>query len=310
MGPFFRYVSHGYACFTNDGVAQAYDREGNPCEFEAWEQPRLNPEYKWSDPADEQRTVAEIEEQIRKEYVELLQMGYRDKSKSNWPEEYRNLMVDKVMHIDNLIRDRRHKMNQTWVHSRENALRIKRVNDLLMKAVAKCIRLGKKTAQSLQWMEKVSNTSYYDVEACVYPVWENESSQLDYVPKEKSRREEQDRLCEQEDVEAPTHIWNIIANLGDSYPCKVDQKALAFHHSSDEYEAKDWNFKNLVMDDGQSWDEGIHFPAYQDVYFTYPFHCLFLDNYDYSFEDLCCINDFRVVVNVRLETREQDRTAK
>ena len=27
---------------------------------------------------------------------------------------------------------------------------------------------------------------------------------------------------------------------------------------------------------------------------TMPIHDLFFDNFDYSFEDLCCINDFRI----------------
>ena len=49
-----------------------------------------------------------------------------------------------------------------------------------------------------------------------------------------------------------------------------------------------------------------HCPAYQDEYFTMPFHHLFCDCFDYSFEDLCNINDFRVNVEVRLVTKEQD----
>lgn len=69
---------------------------------------------------------------------------------------------------------------------------------------------------------------------------------------------------------------------------------------------KDWNERTLTGDEGQSWDECIHYPAYQDEYFTMPFHHLFCDCFDYSFEDLCNINDFRVNVNVRLVTKEQD----
>lgn len=65
--------------------------------------------------------------------------------------------------------------------------------------------------------------------------------------------------------------------------------------------------REVTLDDGQSWDEGIHFPAYQDEYFTHPFHALYLDYFNYSFEDLCNINDFRVNIDVRLETREQEK---
>ncbi|MGM9776825.1 MAG: hypothetical protein ACI3ZD_00610 [Prevotella sp.] len=38
----------------------------------------------------------------------------------------------------------------------ENAKRIGRTNRLLMRAVSKAIKLGKKTSKSLQWMEKGS----------------------------------------------------------------------------------------------------------------------------------------------------------
>ena len=62
----------------------------------------------------------------------------------------------------------------------------------------------------------------------------------------------------------------------------------------------------MTGDDGQSWEECIHFPAYQDEYFTMPFHHLYCDQFDFSLEDLCNINDFRVNVNVHLITKEQD----
>ena len=107
---------------------------------------------------------------------------------------------------------------------------------MLMRAVSKAIKLGKKTSKSLQWMEK----------------------------------------------------------------------GRCFEASVCGYEPDYWDERELTGDEGQSWDECIHYPAYQDEYFTMPFHHLYCDCFDYSFEDLCNINDFRVNVNVRLVTKEQD----
>ena len=61
------------------------------------------------------------------------------------------------------------------------------------------------------------------------------------------------------------------------------------------------------MDDGESWDEGIRYPIYMDVYFTHPFHQLYFDNYYYANTDIVNINDFRIKVDVRLETKEMDK---
>ncbi len=69
-----------------------------------------------------------------------------------------------------------------------------------------------------------------------------------------------------------------------------------------------WDDDDFLGEDGRTWDEGIHYPAYQDQYFLMPFHHLYCDLFLYSFEDLCNINDFRVNVEVQLVTREQDKT--
>ena len=116
---------------------------------------------------------------------------------------------------------------------------------------------------------------------------------------------EQDRLEDQVCNEADNHVWNIIAAMGRG-GYREDGVALCFDHQAWDKDDK-WNYKELIMDDGQTWDEGIRFPAYQDVYFTHPFHQLYFDGYNYSFEDLCNINDFRVNVYVKLETKEQSR---
>lgn len=93
-----------------------------------------------------------------------------------------------------------------------------------------------------------------------------------------SRRKEQDRLIDQMDDEADNHVWNIIAAMGKGFHVE-DGVALCFDNTV--WDADDeWDYKKLVMDDGQSWDELIHFPAYQDVYFLHPFHMLYCDNYN------------------------------
>ena len=78
-----------------------------------------------------------------------------------------------------------------------------------------------------------------------------------------------------------------------------------------EYQTEDWDDINLLLgEDGRTWDESIHYPAYQAQYFLMPFHHLYCDLFQYSLEDLCNINDFRVNVEVRLVTREQDKIGK
>lgn len=196
-------------------------------------------------------------------------------------------------------------MNQGWVHNVENAHRIGRTNRLLMRAVEKAVQLGKRTAKSLQWMEKVSHTESYYVEVTIHPEWQDSRSDLRYERKYESAKKENDRLDDENCELADTHIWNIIATMGGGP--KREGISLCFSQSADEYDSDFWDVRKMTLDDGQSWDENIHFPAYQDEYFTHPFHALYCDYFKYSFEDLCNINDFRVNVDVNLETREQDK---
>lgn len=83
---------------------------------------------------------------------------------------------------------------------------------------------------------------------------------------------------------------------------------LCFDHTAWEPDDK-WNYKELIMDDGMTWDEGIRFPAYRASISRTPSINSF-DGYDYSMEDLCNINDFRVNVAVKLVTKEQGRRRK
>lgn len=306
VGPEMVYASRGYACFTNEGAEQAYDEDCNPCDFDEEDAQYMHQEYEWSVSENANRTLEEIEQALKEDFRKLQNLqrnnSYRRPYYHNTSEE-----IDKLEErVEGHIYDRRHMMNKSWVHSRENAERISRTNDLLMRAVKKAVKLGKKTQESLKWMKDVPNNYEFVIRVYIHPQWENDKSCYDYKPKEGlSRRKEQERLIDQIDDEADNHVWNIIAAMGKGFHVE-DGVALCFDNTV--WDADDeWDYKKLVMDDGQSWDELIHFPAYQDVYFLHPFHMLYCDNYNYSFEDLCNINDFRVNVAVKLETKEQSR---
>lgn len=304
VGPTLRDVFVGYACFTNTGGVQAFDADCRPDAFHDWEQERLDNKPEYDNKDVETMTLDELEDMIRKEYVLLLELGYEHPKKWTCSKTHRDKVDEQEAKVKSLIRDRRLKMDSTWVHHVENAKRIGRTNKLLMRAVRKAIKLGEKASKSLQWMEKVSHTAHYEVEVYVHPEWQDSKSDLRYVRKFKSPIKEHNRLIDDEDRVADTHIWNIIASVGGCM--KFDGTGVCFEGSAYGYEPGYWNERELTGDDGQSWDEHIHFPAYQDEYFTRPFHHLYCDLFDYSFEDLCNINDFRVHVNVRLVTKEQD----
>lgn len=308
VGPSFNRIFQGYACFTNEGGKQAYDENCKPSDFEDWEQERLNYIPEFDNKEVEDMTVEELEGLIREEYVKLIELGYEHPRKWTMSREHHEKINTQEEKVQSLITDRRLKMNRGWVHNHENAQRIGRMNDLLMRAVRKGIKLAKRTSKSLEWMEKVSNSTEYSVDVYIYPEWQNSQSDYRYERKYKPSSKEQDRLIDDEDNLSDTHIWNIIANLGKGG--KRNGKAVCFDKSFDDYKHDSWNEREMIGDDGQSWTECIHFPAYQDVYFTMPFHHLYLDLFDYSMEDLCNINDFRVNIDVKLQTREQDTYGK
>lgn len=298
-------VFRGFVCFTDEGNEQFYDEQCKPSYCQEWEHDRFTNIPKFDNREVENMTIEELEDLIKKEYIRLIELGYEHHHKWVMSKEHNDLIRAQEYKVESLIRDRRMMMNRSWVHNRENAERIGRLNNLLMRAVHKGIKLAKRTSRSLQWMQKTPNSECYEVEVYIYPYWQNSKSDLRYECRFKSSVKEQERLIDDEDNVSETHIWNIIADLGKGY--KRLCKASCFEESFDDYEHDDWNERRMIGDDGQTWDECIHFPAYQDVYFTRPFHHLYLDLFDYSFEDLCNINDFRVNINVRLQTREQDK---
>ena len=303
VGPTHRTFFHGYACFTNEGDVQVYDINCNHDEFYEWEQERLKDEPEYNNKNVGAMSLEELEETIKEEYLLLLELGYEAQNTLILSQEHKDKNHEQERKVKSLLHDRRQKMNRSWMHNVENVKRIGRMNKLLMRAVRKAIKLGEKTSRSLQWMEKVSNTAHYVVEVYVHPEWQNSQSDLRYERKFKSASKEHERLFTDENNVSDTHIWNIIASMGGWI--KYHGVGVCFEGLGYKYDLNYWNEKKLIEDNGQSHDEYIHFPAYQDEYFTMPFRDLFCD-FDFSFEDLCNINDFRVNVNVQLVTREQD----
>lgn len=305
VGPKMIYASCGFVCFTNEGGEQAYDEDCNPCGFDDEDTQYMHQEYEWHVPENANRTLYEIEHALKEDFRKLQDL----QNNENYRRFYRHKTSEEMEKLENMVMghicDRKHVMDLSWVHNRENAERISRTNDLLMRAVRKAVKLGKKTQESLRWMNDVPNKYVFVIKVYIHPQWDNDKSSFGYKPVDGlSRKKEQERLIDQMNDEACNHVWNIVAAMGRGY--REDGVALCFNHEAWN-EEDSWEYKELIMDDGQSWDEGIHYPAYQNVYFTHPFHQLYFDAYNYSFEDLCNINDFRVNVQVKLETKEQSR---
>ena len=108
-------------------------------------------------------SLTELEERIKKEYVTLIELGYPNYTDKVWSQEHCDKVDAQEKKVRSLLADRQRMMNRSFVHNMENAKRIKRTNDLLMRAIRKAIKLGKKTSKSLQWMEKVSHTTHYEI---------------------------------------------------------------------------------------------------------------------------------------------------
>lgn len=302
--PYQRHKRIGYIGYNIDGTRQGYDLEGHPRELTeeeaeniSWKPDLYYPEYS-------HLTIEELEDIIRKEYTAWREMGGGETFSHVWRRKPNQAIDEQEHKIHQLLVDRRRRMNEVWVDNKKNADRIKRVNDLLMRAVRKVIQLGNRTAKDLKWMEKVPCTYYHDIRIFIYPQWTNSTSDWDYTPDPSLSKAKQREKLSDEEADCHNHIWNIIAAMGSGM--KEDGVALCFYHDMEGRDAP-LTVKEATLDDGQTWAEGIDLPVYQDVYMTYPFHLLFHDNYEYSLEDLARINDFRVRVEVGLETKEQDR---
>jgi len=270
-------IFRGFICSCEDGTRQFFNENLQPDELKEWDQVGREPHI--ADQDNEALSIGELEDKIRENFRKLIEIGYNTPLEYCFSSEHCDEIEKLEEIVKNAIWDRKRKMDSFWRHTRENVAGIGRMNDLLMKATRKAISLGKKTAKSLQWMEKVPNTEDYSVKVYVYPCWQDDLSEMD--------------------------IRDIITRMGEMPNC--DGITPCFEHISRNYDSRDWNYRDCIVDDGQSWDEMIHYPVYQDVYFLHPFHLLYCDLFNYSFEDLVSIRDFRVEVKVELQTKVQDK---
>lgn len=131
----------GFACFTDDGEALAYDANGNIDVWKDWENVRLTP------PEPPTRSLAEIEAEIRTRFDNG---SHRDE-------------------LSDLLYERKWTLNYSWCHTPENVKAISVINDRLNAAVREALAMGENLEKTLseQWN--------MDVE--VYPEWEEECIQ-------------------------------------------------------------------------------------------------------------------------------------
>lgn len=230
-------------------------------------------------------------DQLEQQIVEAYKRYKTNNSKENYE------------HAARLIQVRQRRLNDQWQHNAANTTRLDRVNTLLNDTVRKALALGLRTAQSLQWMDSEPNDGY-SLNVGVYPCWTNEKSVVGYKP-QLTGEAEQERLNKQEWNESDYHIWNIIRYMGQNvwYYAKEDNMCFTAHGESP-YPA-DWAFETWAMEDGQSWDEGLHRPIYQNIHFLHPWHRLFWDDFYYALEDLAQMNEFRIDIKVTFNQPQQ-----
>lgn len=133
---------HGFACFTDDGEAVAYDVDGNIDEWKDWE--------KWRLKADDDlpsRSLESIENEIRERYMD-------------------GATRDDLLE---LLVERRRLLDSTWIHSPENVAEICRINDMLCKAVQEALDMGREAEKNLK--------GEWEIELEIYPEWEDDAFQ-------------------------------------------------------------------------------------------------------------------------------------
>lgn len=128
----------GFACFTDDGEAVAYDADGNLDTWKDWENVRLTP------PDPPGRPVAEIEAEIKRRF-----------DNGEGRDELRDLLYDRKWAINNL-----------WRHSPENVKAISAVNGRLNAAIREALAMGENLEKTL--------SGDWDLTVEVYPEWEED----------------------------------------------------------------------------------------------------------------------------------------
>lgn len=245
--------------------------------------------------------AAYIQPQWIDEEVELLQLPLPEldqRIRSAYCRYQNSKYEDDYNYTKKLILIRKYRMNKEWKHNAANVSRIERVNNLLNNTIKEAIEIGQHTTESLSWMEEANNESYC-VDVTVYPYWANDRSEIGYHPQLEGEAEE-DRLTDQEWNESGAHIWNIIRNIG-TFETDNQLSHFCFFISRDTADPEWWTFERCVCEDGQSYDQGMHRPIYQDIHFCWPWERLSWGNFNYAFEDLVRMNEFRIEIRVNFE---------
>lgn len=131
----------GFACFTDEGEAVAYDADGNIDDWKDWESGCL------SQPEPPKGCLDEIEQEIIARF-----------NNGEGRDELSDLLYDRKWHL-----------NYKWKHSPEHVQAISAVNDRLNAAVREALAMGERLEKTL--------SGEWELTVEVYPEWEDESIQ-------------------------------------------------------------------------------------------------------------------------------------
>lgn len=132
----------GFACFTDEGEAIAFDSDGNLDYWKDWEAGciQLNPQKA-------ERPLSEIEQEIV--------TRFNDGAKRD--------------ELEDLLYARKRHLNFDWRHTPENVKAISRINDRLNAAVQEALTMGENLENLL--------SGQWELDIEVYPEWEDGSIQ-------------------------------------------------------------------------------------------------------------------------------------
>lgn len=132
----------GFACFTDEGEAVAYDFDGNEDTWKDWEESLVNPNPE----RPSERSAEDIEKDILSRYHFDI----------------------KREEIEDLLLERRNVLNYDWKHTPENAKLVSAVNDKLNEAVHEALQLAEEAEKLVK-----GRSDQWCVEVEVYPEWED-----------------------------------------------------------------------------------------------------------------------------------------
>lgn len=132
----------GFACFTDDGEAIAYDFDGNVSDWKDWEIGRVQ----LTPPKRPERTREEVEKEICDRY---------------------HMDIERE-EIEDLLYERARIINFDWEHTPENVRKVGEINDRLNAAIREALRLGEEAEKLVK-----GKCDDWRIEVEVYPEWED-----------------------------------------------------------------------------------------------------------------------------------------